>query len=135
MTEIDDSQLDEEAAPADAEPEAEPEEDAGDPFESWPAAESAAVIEDIPADVSVEHVRGEIEVPDGYTVLEGAPLGERRSVGVVVSRFNGGVTNKLLRRALEALEAAGVANEGITVLPVPGGASAISRRNDPISAG
>jgi 6,7-dimethyl-8-ribityllumazine synthase len=120
VTEIDDSQLEEEAAPAEAEPEAEPEEDVGDPFESWPAAESAAVIEDIPADVSVEHVRGEIEVPDGYTVLEGAPLGERRSVGVVVSRFNGGVTNKLLRRALEALEAAGVANEGITVLPVPG---------------
>jgi 6,7-dimethyl-8-ribityllumazine synthase len=120
VTEIDDSELEEEAAPAVAEPEAEPEEGAGDPFEGWPAAESAAVIEDIPADVSVEHVRGEIEVPDGYTVLEGAPLGERRSVGVVVSRFNGGVTNKLLRRALEALEAAGVANEGITVLPVPG---------------
>jgi len=78
------------------------------------------VIEDIPADVSVEHVRGEIDVPDGYTVLEGAPLGERRSVGVVVSRFNGGVTNLLLRRALEALEAAGVAHEAITVLPVPG---------------
>jgi 6,7-dimethyl-8-ribityllumazine synthase len=120
VTEIENSQVEEEAAPAVAEPAVEPEEDAGDPFEGWPAAESAAVIEDIPADVSVEHVRGEIEVPDGYTVLEGAPLGDRRSVGVVVSRFNGGVTNKLLRRALEALEAAGVANEGITVLPVPG---------------
>ncbi len=120
MTEIENSQVEEEAAPVEAEPEAEPEEDAGDPFEGWPAADSAAVIEDIPADVSVEHVRGEIEVPDGYTVLEGAPLGDRRSVGVVVSRFNGAVTNKLLRRALEALEAAGVANDGITVLPVPG---------------
>ena len=61
------------------------------------------MIEEIPADVSVEHVRGEIDVPDGYTVLEGAPLGDRRSVGVVVSRFNGGVTNQLLRRALDAL--------------------------------
>ena len=120
MTEIENSQVEEEAAPAEAEPEAAPEEGAGDPFEGWPAADSAAVIEDIPADVSVEHVRGEIEVPDGYTVLEGAPLGERRSVGVVVSRFNGGVTNKLLRRALEALEAAGVATDGITILPVPG---------------
>jgi 6,7-dimethyl-8-ribityllumazine synthase len=120
VTEIENSQVEEEEAPAVAEPEAEPEEEARDPFEGWPAADSAAVIEDIPADVSVEHVRGEIEVPDGYTVLEGAPLGDRRSVGVVVSRFNGGVTNKLLRRALEALEAAGVANEGITVLPVPG---------------
>jgi 6,7-dimethyl-8-ribityllumazine synthase len=120
VTEIENSQVEEESAPVEAEPAAEPEPDAGDPFEGWPAADSAAVIEDIPADVSVEHVRGEIEVPDGYTVLEGAPLGDRRSVGVVVSRFNGGVTNKLLRRALEALEAAGVANDGITVLPVPG---------------
>jgi 6,7-dimethyl-8-ribityllumazine synthase len=116
VTEIENSQVEEEAAPG----EAAPEQDGGDPFEGWPAADSAAVIEEIPADVSVEHVRGEIEVPDGYTVLEGAPLGDRRSVGVVVSRFNGGVTNKLLRRALEALEAAGVANDGITVLPVPG---------------
>ncbi len=92
----------------------------GDAFEGWPAAESSSVIEEIPADVSVEHVRGEIDVPDGYTVLEGAPLGDRRSVGVVISRFNGGVTNQLLRRALEALTAAGVSNDGITILPVPG---------------
>ena len=32
----------------------------GDPFAGWPAAESAAVIEDTPQDgASVEHVRGE----------------------------------------------------------------------------
>ena len=92
-----------------------------DPFEGWPAAESSGVIEDAPADgVSIEHVRGEVQVPDGFTVLEGTPLGNRRSVGVVVSRFNGGVTNLLLRRALEALTDAGVANDGITILPVPG---------------
>ena len=35
-------------------------------------------------------------MPDGYTVLEGTPLGHRRSVGVVVSRFNGGLTNRML---------------------------------------
>ena len=116
MTEIENSQVEEdEAAPAEAEPEHD-----GDPFEGWPAAESAAVIEDIPADVSVEHVRGEIEVPDGYTVLEGAPLGDRRSVGVVVSRFNGGVTNKLLQNALDTLVELGVAQDAITVMPVPG---------------
>lgn len=92
----------------------------GDPFEGWPAAESAAVIEESPADVSVEHVRGEIDVPSGYTVLEGTPLGHRRSVGVVISRFNGGVTNLMLNRALEALIEAGVAQDAITVLPVPG---------------
>ena len=57
---------------------------------------------------SVEHVRGEVDVPDGYTVLEGTPLGNRRSVGVVVSRFNGGITNEMLRTALDALLEAGV---------------------------
>ncbi|MDX6386996.1 MAG: 6,7-dimethyl-8-ribityllumazine synthase [Gaiellaceae bacterium] len=92
----------------------------GDPFAGWPAAQSAAVIEEAPADVSVEHVRGEIEVPTGYTVLEGTPLGNRRSVGVVISRFNGGVTNLMLRRALDALVEAGVSPDGITVMPVPG---------------
>ena len=89
-------------------------------FEGWPAAQSSAVIEELPAEVSVEHVRGEIDVPDGYTVLEGAPLGKRRSVGIVVSRFNGGVTTQMLETALDALEAAGVAKEAITILPVPG---------------
>jgi 6,7-dimethyl-8-ribityllumazine synthase len=92
----------------------------GDPFEGWPAAQSAAVIEEAPADGSVEHVRGEIDVPDGYTVLEGTPLGNKRSVGVVVSRFNGGVTNLMLRNALDALIEAGVSADGITVMPVPG---------------
>ena len=44
----------------------------------------------------------------------------RRSVGVVVSRFNGAVTGKLLEGALAELDAAGVAREAITVMPVPG---------------
>ena len=92
----------------------------GDPFEGWPAAESAAVIEEPPADASVEHVQGEIDVPSGYTVLEGTPLGNRRSVGVVVSRFNGGVTNQMLQVALDALIEAGVSQDAITVMPVPG---------------
>ena len=93
----------------------------GDPFEGWPAAESAAEIEEsLPDGASVEHVRGEVDVPDGYTVLEGTPLGNRRSVGVVVSRFNGGITNRMLASALAALTEAGVAQDAITVMPVPG---------------
>src|SRR5207248_7451666 len=104
MSEIDQQQPDTDA-PSD-------EESQPDPFEGWPAAESAAVIEDAPAEgISVEHVRGEVDVPDGFTVLEGTPLGKRRSVGVVISRFNGRVTNLMLRRALEALEEAGVAQD------------------------
>ena len=78
------------------------------------------VIEDSPPTSSVEHVRGEIDVPDGYTVLEGTPLGNRRSVGVVVSRFNGGVTNRMLARALDALIEAGVVAGRDHRLPVPG---------------
>jgi 6,7-dimethyl-8-ribityllumazine synthase len=95
--------------------------DTSDPFEGWPAAESSGVIEDVPVDgASVEHVRGEVQVPDGFTVLEGTPLGRRRSVGVVVSRFNGGVTDRMLQTALDALLEAGVAQDAITVVPVPG---------------
>ena len=67
-----------------------------------------------------EHAGGEFLVPEGYGVLEGRPQGGRRSVGVVVSRFNGAVTSKLLEGALAELESAGVAREAITVMPVPG---------------
>src|SRR5215204_3877674 len=85
-------------------PSPEPEPGNGDPFEGWPQAQSAAVIEDAPPDgTSVEHVRGEVDVPAGYTVLEGTPTGRRRSVAVVVSRFNGGLTNRMLQRALAAM--------------------------------
>ena len=109
------------AAPAEPAPVPDEQPDTGgDPFEGWPAAQSAAVIEEAPLDGTVEHVRGEIDVPDGYTVLEGTPLGNKRSVGVVVSRFNGGVTNLMLQSALDALIEAGVSQDGITVMPVPG---------------
>ena len=92
-----------------------------DPFAEWPQPESGAVIEDLPEEgVSVEHVEGEIDIPDGYTVIEGSPSGRRRSVAVVVSRFNGGLTNRMLARALEALEEAEVSSDAITVVPVPG---------------
>jgi len=67
-----------------------------------------------------EHVEGEFRVPEGYGVLEGKPEGSRRAVGVVVGRFNGAVTSKLLEGALAELEAAGVAQDAITVMPVPG---------------
>jgi 6,7-dimethyl-8-ribityllumazine synthase len=66
------------------------------------------------------HVPGELDIPDGVAVLEGSPSGADRTVGVVVSRFNGEISNQLLESALEALAAAGVAEERITVMPVPG---------------
>ncbi len=69
---------------------------------------------------SAEHAPAEFSVPDGYGVLEGAPQGGRRAVGIVVSRFNGAVTSKLLEGALAELDEAGVAREAITIMPVPG---------------
>jgi 6,7-dimethyl-8-ribityllumazine synthase len=69
---------------------------------------------------SAEHAEGEFAVPSGYGVLAGTPQGTRRAVGIVVSRFNGGVTSKLLEGALAELEEAGVARDAITVMPVPG---------------
>jgi 6,7-dimethyl-8-ribityllumazine synthase len=63
---------------------------------------------------------GEFRVPDGYAILEGEPTGERRSVAIVVSRYNGEVTNRLLQSALDELERAGVPQQSVLVMPVPG---------------
>ena len=87
--------------------------------------EQADVVEEPEAEAepeaeSTEHAAGDFVVPDGYGVLEGSPQGGRRAVGIVVSRFNGAVTGKLLEGALVELESAGVAREAITVMPVPG---------------
>ena len=84
-------------------------------------AEAEAVeAEAEPEAASTEHAAGDFAVPDGYGVLEGSPQGGRRAVGIVVSRFNGAVTGKLLEGALAELEAVGVAREAITIMPVPG---------------
>jgi 6,7-dimethyl-8-ribityllumazine synthase len=69
---------------------------------------------------SSEHAPGDLEIPSGVPVLEGEPRGERRAVGIVVSRFNGDVTSKLLEGALAELELRGVERSSITVMPVPG---------------
>jgi 6,7-dimethyl-8-ribityllumazine synthase len=84
-----------------------------------------AVVEQEPAGVDeepadVEHLAGGIEIPAGYDVLEGEPTGERRTAAVVVSRFNGEITNDLLGSALAELEDAGVARNAVIVVLVPG---------------
>jgi 6,7-dimethyl-8-ribityllumazine synthase len=67
-----------------------------------------------------EHAPGDLLVPPGVPVLEGAPRGERRAVGIVVARFNGEVTSRLLASALAELRDCGVTDEAVTVMPVPG---------------
>jgi 6,7-dimethyl-8-ribityllumazine synthase len=69
---------------------------------------------------TVEHAPGELRIPEGVGVYMGSPNGARRSVGIVVGRFNGDITSRLLDGALEALGEAGVERSRIDVMPVPG---------------
>jgi 6,7-dimethyl-8-ribityllumazine synthase len=68
----------------------------------------------------VEHARGELRIPEGVGVVTGSANGARRAIGVVVSRFNGDITTRLLEGALDTLTEAGVARERIDVVAVPG---------------
>jgi 6,7-dimethyl-8-ribityllumazine synthase len=109
-----------------AEEEAEPEAEAGLEAE---AEEPEAVAEPEPEveepsepkpDPVAHHAPPGFRVPDGYATLEGTPNGSARSVGVVVSRFNGDITARMLAQTLTALEEQGVARDAVTVVPVPG---------------
>ena len=100
------------------EPEAEGVPEAGAESEPTPDPELPAEEDELPR--LRQHAAGELDIPAGYTVVQGRADGGRRAVGVVISRFNGGVTNRLLQSAFEELERAGVAREAVTVLPVPG---------------
>ena len=73
-----------------------------------------------PREPEPEHAPGRFEVPAGYKVMTGSADGAGRAVGVVVAKFNGEITSRLLERALEELEAAGVSRESVTIVPVPG---------------
>jgi 6,7-dimethyl-8-ribityllumazine synthase len=101
------------------EPEPEPEDEPED--EPEPSEEEVPAEEDeLPRLRGPEHAGGDLEIPDGYGVIEGEPTGNRRAVGIVVARFNGELTGELLRRALDELERLGVGREAVTVIPVPG---------------
>src|SRR5437016_4049401 len=100
-------------------PEAEPDAEATVEPEPESEPEPEAEAEE-PEVAPAGHIPGELDIPDGVAVLEGSPSGADRTVGVVVSRFNGEISNRLLESALEALAAAGVPEERVTVMPVPG---------------
>jgi 6,7-dimethyl-8-ribityllumazine synthase len=96
-------------------------------FEAQPAVEEAeeeaeALLPATPveAEAPAEHAPGELLIPPGLEVLAGGPHGFRRNVAVVVSRFNGDITTGLLDSALAALRDCNVADDAITVVPVPG---------------
>ena len=91
-----------------------PPEDGAEPVAAPPEA-----VPERKDDRPAQHAVGELRVPDGYTVLTGGVDG-RRAVGIVVSKFNGEITNRLLERALSELEDVGVPREAVMVMPVPG---------------
>jgi 6,7-dimethyl-8-ribityllumazine synthase len=68
---------------------------------------------------STEHAGGELLVPEGYSALTGSVDG-RRAVGIVVSKFNAEITNRLLERALAELDEIGVPRDAVMIMPVPG---------------
>jgi 6,7-dimethyl-8-ribityllumazine synthase len=135
LSEEPDEERREDVRQAEPEPEAEepqaeaeePQAEAEEPqAEAEPAVEQEAEDEEAPAEedelprTAPQHAAGDLRIPDGYGVIRGEPKGARRSVGIVVARFNGAVTNELLARALDELERAGVGREAVTVIPVPG---------------
>jgi 6,7-dimethyl-8-ribityllumazine synthase len=73
-----------------------------------------------PETPAVEHAGGELHVPSGFNLIEGEPIGGRRTVGIVISRYNGEITDLLLGSALDELDARGVSRDAIVVMPVPG---------------
>ena len=94
------------------EPEAQPE-----PAEE-PAQDDAPEVEsEAPA---TQHAAGDIEIPDDVDVFEGEAGPVRRPIAVVVAKFNGEITTKLLESALAELDEIGVARSQLTIVPVPG---------------
>jgi 6,7-dimethyl-8-ribityllumazine synthase len=65
------------------------------------------------------HDAGELDIPDDVNVLEGESRSTRRGVGIVVSRANVDVANRLLESALAELDRAGVGREQVLVMAVP----------------
>ena len=95
----------------------EPEEEPAEPEEE---PEPASEEEPPPVAPAAEHAPGELAFPEGTELLEGSPNGFRRTVAIVVSRFNADITNKLLESAVDALVDAHVSRDSITIVPVPG---------------
>ena len=111
---------DEPQASAEPEPEPQPEAEVEPEPEPEPEQDVPAEEDELPRLRGPEHAAGELDIPDGYGVIEGEASGGRRAVGVVVARFNGELTGELLRRALDELERLGVGREAVTIIPVPG---------------
>jgi len=88
--------------------------------EQWPDDAEPASDADTEDPILPGHAPGELDIPDDVDVLEGESRGARKRVAIVLSRFNGDITNRLLESAFGELDRAGVARDHVTVMPVPG---------------
>jgi len=120
LSEEPDEERREDVRQAEPEPEVDEAHAEEEPAVEQESEEEAPAEEDELPRTAPQHAAGDLQIPDGYGIIRGEPKGARRSVGVVVARFNGAVTNELLARALDELERAGVGREAVTVIPVPG---------------
>ncbi len=101
----------------DGEPDDDDGDDAADDEDTGPAEDTGDAI--APLRVA-GRADGELDIPDDVDVLEGEPRSTRRAVGVVLSRTDVVVANRLLVAALAELVRAGVGREHVLVMPVPG---------------
>jgi 6,7-dimethyl-8-ribityllumazine synthase len=85
-------------------------------FDAPPATDGVVTAEPEPS----EHAAGALDIPDDVDVLEGEAGPIRRSVAIVISKFNGDVTSKLLASALDELERLEIDRDRVVVVPVPG---------------
>jgi 6,7-dimethyl-8-ribityllumazine synthase len=88
--------------------------------EPEPVAAEPEAAPELEQEPEAEHAAGDFRVPDGYEVIEGSGDANGRGVGVVVAKFNGEITRRLLQRALDELEEAGIERDAVTIVPVPG---------------
>ena len=102
------------------EPEHEPEPQPDPQPEPAPPVEEPQPEPDEESPPAAEHAAGDIEIPEDVDVLEGEAGPTRRLVAVVVSKFNGEITTRLLESALAELDEIGVARSQVTIVPVPG---------------
>ena len=83
-------------------------------------AEAEPQLEPQPDGQLAGHAPGALDIPGDVDLLEGSPMGTRKRVAIVLSRFNGDVTNRLLESAFAELDRVGIDREHVTVMPVPG---------------
>jgi len=83
-------------------------------------AEAEPQHEPQPEEQLTGHAPGALDIPGDVDLLEGSPMGTRKRVAIVLSRFNGDVTNRLLESAFAELDRVGIDREHVTVMPVPG---------------